>query len=116
MINPLDEIQARADAATPGPWKLWGMTVMADPLGNSNVDESHDIAHSFDPDRGLRTFNADFIRAAREDVPKLVAALRAVEAVHCDSVGDCAVCVDECGCCPLDYPCPTITAIREALS
>ena len=80
-MTTLDEIQARADAATPGPWKLWGMTVMADPLGNSNVEESHDIAHTFDPDRGLRTFNADFIRAAREDVPKLVAALRAVDAV-----------------------------------
>lgn len=153
--NPLDAIQARADAATAGPWKLWGMTVMDDPLGNSNVEDARDIAHTFEPDRGLRTFNATFIAHAREDVPKLVAVLRAVEALHQPSQvqrisynhegtiisyrntddGPCVACAPEtdpahCEACynpdgecdgitppwhAKTWPCPTITAIREAL-
>lgn len=121
-MNVLDVIEARAAAATPGPWKLWGMTVMADPLGNSNVDEAEDIARTSDPDRGLRTFNANFIAHARDDVPKLAAALRAAEAVHNADGGRwegfprAVRKVAYCTHCQKEAPCPTITAIRDALA
>jgi hypothetical protein len=76
----LDRIEARAEAAAPGPWKTWAMQVLADPVGDSNLDTALLIAHTTDPHRGLRTFNADFIAAARADVPALVARVRALEA------------------------------------
>jgi hypothetical protein len=76
----LDQIESRAEAATPGPWKTWAMRVLADPVGDSNLDRAWLIAHTTDPHRGLRTFNADFIAAARADVPALVARVRALEA------------------------------------
>jgi hypothetical protein len=74
MSEPLDleAIKARAEAATPGPWKLWGMSVQSDRHGTGEVDYSQTIAQTLDPDRGLRTFNAQFIAHAREDVPALV--------------------------------------------
>lgn len=74
----LDAIRARAEAATPGPWKLWGMTVMTDRAGTGNVDDADDIAFTTDPDRGTRTFNASFIAHAREDVPALLAEVEAL--------------------------------------
>ncbi len=49
------------------------MEVLADPVGDSNLDTALPIAHTNDPHRGLRTFNADFIAAAREAVPALLA-------------------------------------------
>jgi hypothetical protein len=76
----LDQIESRAEAATPGPWKTWAMQVLADPVGDSNLDTALLIARTTDPHRGLRTFNADFIAAARTDVPALVARVRALEA------------------------------------
>lgn len=76
----LDAIRARAEAATGGPWKLWGMAVMADRKGTGYVDQSDDIAITTDPDRGNRTFNAQFIAHAREDIPDLLTALAAERA------------------------------------
>lgn len=76
----VDAIEARANAATPGPWKLWGMTVMTDRHGTGDVADCDDIAFTADPDRGLRTFNADFIAHAREDIPALVAEVRRLRA------------------------------------
>lgn len=81
MSERLDEIRARVDKATPGPWKLWAMSVMADPVGNSNFDDALLIADTHDPHRGLRTFNAQFIACARGDVPWLLARLDAVTAL-----------------------------------
>lgn len=117
--NKLDEISERASRATEGPWETRDCAPCTergrlevniyDHTGNFQITTWYDDDEFHRPD-------AEFIAHAREDVPKLVAALRAVEAVHYDSVGDCAACVDECGCCPLDYPCPTITAIRVALN
>lgn len=76
----LAEIAGRADAATPGVWKLWGMSVMADQDGTSNVDTAVDVARTlYRDDAGKpRTWDAEFIAHARQDVPRLVAALRAV--------------------------------------
>lgn len=152
-MTQLDEIAARASRATKGPWKLWCMQVVTDPAGNSDIDDAQLIAHTAEPHRGLQTFNAEFIAHARTDVPKLVAALRAVEAVHtrvglyeledscpntdekhreehhrectndageyyCDQLpmgAMCETCSDDYGNL-VDWPCPTIQAILEALS
>lgn len=78
----LQEIGQRADNATPGPWKVWAMDVLADPVGNSNREDGLHIAITADPTRGPRTFNADFIADARTDVPDLLAAVTAALAVH----------------------------------
>jgi len=79
MQTKLQEIRDRADKATVGPWKLWGMDVMHDPVGDSNIDTALLIANTEDPHRGLRTFNAEFIAHARQDVPYLLDAIERLE-------------------------------------
>jgi len=71
----LDAIQARADKATPGPWKLWAMSVLADPVGDSNLDTAIPVADTFfrNADGRPRTNDATFIAHARTDVPALLA-------------------------------------------
>ena len=68
-------IRARADAATGGPWKTWAMQVLADPVGDSNLDTAiHVAGTSYRNAQGRpRTNDADFIAAARTDVPDLLA-------------------------------------------
>lgn len=83
--NPLDEIQARADAATEGPWEARDCPPCTE-RGRLEVNiwdhtGNFQIASWCDDDEFHRP-DAVFIAHAREDVPKLVAALRAVEAVH----------------------------------
>lgn len=51
----LAEIEARANAATPGPWKIGGLRRLQ---------------------MGLMEQDADFVTAARTDVPALVAEVR----------------------------------------
>lgn len=115
MTDYLDEIQARADAATDGPWaaieRALGDVYIAE-LGMYGVawDEP---AEWHDSDEASLA-DAEFIAHARTDVPRLVAALRAVEALHTtdpDDPGFASTCLE---CCE-DYPCPTVTAIRDAL-
>lgn len=146
----LDEIQARADAATEGPW-TWAAHTTAD--GDEwAVFDGGDSALAANRDGWAP--DAAFIAAARTDVPRLVAALRAVleehrpaHAVFSWSSGlryeePCPGChgragVHPCGCwgdtdteyvcseCDqperggsrrvAPYPCPTVTAITEAL-
>lgn len=101
MTDYLDEIQARADAATPGPWR-WRNSNL-DPLlvgartlvvmafrrmgfnGAQPVFRDHERDVLVDAGReNINAFpDAVFIAHARTDVPRLVAAIRAVEAL-CD--------------------------------
>ena len=125
-MSLLDEIAARADAATEGPWRALGTGA----AGGDHwyiCDDGEAIASISAQDcinEDQREPDAEFIAHAREDVPKLVEALRAVEAVHvmscelsvsnCDKGESCPLAC--CGPCGETWPCPTITAIREALS
>ncbi|MGL4254912.1 MAG: hypothetical protein ACRCSL_01185 [Microbacterium sp.] len=66
---------------------------------------------------------AEYIARACRDVPRLVAALRAVEALHTQTTGySNGADFDCCGTCfdrdemPEPWPCPTVTAIRDALA
>lgn len=73
----LEEIRARAEKATPGPWE--------EAYPNSRVIEAHDgqvVVDSFNDGIGagvIEQVDADFIAHARTDVPKLVAALEAID-------------------------------------
>lgn len=109
----LAEIKARADAATEGPWES-GKYAPVRRAGDYyevvwlDVDTSAPGPASYGV--GIGEFDAEFICHAREDVPRLVAAVEAVLAIHCDEDGDCDVCE------PLAWPCPTVRAITAALA
>lgn len=70
----LDAIRARCDAATPGPWMVFEG---AYPYGEGYVIESPAdlVAGNFDHEEGgiIRKEDAEFIAAARTDVPELLA-------------------------------------------
>ena len=78
MSEYLDAVQARIDAATEGPWS-WASHITADGDEWAVFDaEDHALASNHDgwsPD-------AEFIAQARTDLPRLLAAVRAVEAVQ----------------------------------
>lgn len=119
--NTLDLIEARANAATNGPWRLWADT--SDPENKRGASVESAWSHDADGcDTEMITdycspADAVFIAAARTDVEKMAKALRAVEAVHSQELGGTpdGSYADICGGCPSYWPCPTITAIREAL-
>ena len=117
-LPSLDAIQARADAATEGPWevtqdKCWGETFPSLSIQRVYEYTDSDPAHA-----GCEPLDAEdvaFIAAARTDVPVLVAALRAVLALHVpekprrdpDFHHTDRVCT-ECG---DPFPCRTYTAV-----
>lgn len=77
ILAKLDESTKRSEAATPGEWKTWGMEVMSDVDGSSNVDHCVPVADTCCIRDGRpRTFDADFIAAARTDLPRRDDALR----------------------------------------
>lgn len=57
-------MRRNAETAEPGRWKLWGMSVMADPRGTSDVADAIDVAACHTPstaERLLHTGNARHI-------------------------------------------------------
>lgn len=64
MIN-LEEIEARANAATPGPWEAFDNYI-------STGDEIFADVHSSNPMYGDASNDTQFIAHAREDVPSLL--------------------------------------------
>lgn len=78
-MNRIEEISARATAATPGPW-------YTSPLGEvySGTGMSNDTLVA---DEAL-TADALFIAHAREDVPDLLGLLDAVAALHATTFYD----------------------------
>ena len=73
--------------------------------------------------------DAEFIAHARTDLPRLLAAVRAVEALHVEGVWEgecpnprhtnldvqCPDCLTFCVECGAVYPCPTLHALTKAL-
>lgn len=81
LTDLLDEIESRANAATPGPWVRHGMSVSLTDytpdfewLSNSLYEPGFPHDH-------------DFIAAARSDVPALVKALREAHRLYLIEVG-----------------------------
>lgn len=128
MTDPretLARIRAQADAATEGPW-AWASRTTVDGDQWAVFDkQDHALAENRDgwgPD-------AEFIAAARTDVPRLVDALEKVLELHvraeCPTCGsrdgegnEFHKCDDDAYCeeCDLEgYPCPTVEAITAVL-
>lgn len=60
LLARIAEREEVARKATQGRWKLWGMQVLADPVGNSDLDDAVQVAVTTH-ETGLRTFNAEHI-------------------------------------------------------
>ena len=111
-MNRLNEIEARANAATPGPWEL---------LGDGEYVSGPGILVAPD-DGGVTSADAEFIAAARTTVPALLDALEKVLELHesfegSDSGGDlrCSGCYDSRYGVFEPYPCELVEAITTAL-
>ena len=112
-MNRLNEIEARANAATEGPWM--GIRCPDGFLGRVIGGNGFGVAEDFPDDA-----DAEFIAHARTDVPALVAALRAVVAVHrpvtvpgevFGTWGEAKQCED----CEQRWPCNTLDTICRHL-
>ena len=136
-MNRLNEIEARANAATEGPWEWEGEAKAEWEIGANSLvpsrrpDDPVLYGYGYDAS-GIEVKNpadAEFIAHARADVPDMAAALRAVLEIHQDGgesqgylddghYGDIPHCCTECGSLGeygVPYPCPTVTAIRQHL-
>lgn len=92
----LDEIEQRTAKATPGPW-----TVYEDDWGHYRDNTGQDRGHGYhvfesqqlgDGECGaMLQPDAEFVAAARADVPRLVAEVRRLRAALCKP-GHCAEC------------------------
>jgi hypothetical protein len=112
----LTEMRARVEAATEGPWRT--RRHRARNLAVTDEAAATFVAHYTEPD------NAEFIAAARADVPVLVAAVEGVLALHTrrpwstilDSVEfDQQEFPDQCNHCRQAWPCATVRAVQDAL-
>ena len=120
-MSEMDEIKARVEGHTPGPWEVESMD-----SGHSRYETDFWITAG---DAGDTVCGMDGLsratlneRVARNDgkadaeliaaAPKLLAALEAVEALHYVAEDYNFTLCNECG---DSYPCPTIKAITEAL-
>lgn len=120
-MSILDEIQARANAATEGPWAVEvdaegfdGASVLIDDSGWGTAY----ICQGLHQGESEGVADAEFIAHAREDVPKLVAALRAVIDLHTSVAPTPSQPWVTCEGCTngANYPCPTIQALNGVLN
>ena len=109
-MNRLDEIEARANAATEGPWEAdWRFTGW-DISGNDYDDDGLPALIASDADGE----DADFIAHARTDMPALVAVARYALSQHApDGHGNCGPCDDATG--EDGWPCSTVREIHRLL-
>lgn len=120
----LAAVQQRADAATDGPWKAYDSNEETDYLPLWSV--ANDAFHNPPADEGApwvavdvqvgHRADAEFIAAARTDVPRLVAALTAVLDLHRPLPSSVSALYPEPLCeCGATDPCPTVDAITDHL-
>ena len=108
-MNRLNEIEARANAATEGPWM--GVCDSDGYLGRVIGPDGFGIAEDFRDDA-----DAEFIAAARTNVPRLVDALQAVLELHKPGRTFHGHGFSQPLCtCGAAMPCPTVAAIRQHL-
>lgn len=120
-LDRLAEIQARADKATGGPWHEGeGMSFVRARIVYDMVTDNRHVTTSHVLADVTRNHDAEFIAHSRTDVPRLVAALRAVLALHVEieypfpdddesPIRGCS------GCGGREWPCPTVRAVEAAL-
>ena len=109
-MKRLDEIEARANAATEGPWEADGS---AHVLTADNTPAF--VARCADPDGSdAGVPDAAFIAHARTDVPALVSVVRFALSQHApDGYGNCGPCDDATG--EDGWPCSTVREIHRLL-
>ncbi len=114
MSDRLDEITARCDAATEGSW--WGSMI------DGRCEVFAGTGSGSDPMLAAELLpgDAEFVVNARTDLPRLVAALRAVLELHVsqfdravDHNGEPGTYCDACNVGP--WPCPTVRVVQAAL-
>ena len=123
-MNRLNEIEARANAATEGPWAPWkdqdGAKHMQGLLMVGNADavipegelwvedvDINPIAHTYTP------WDREFIAHSLTDVTDMAAALRAVLKLHKREESPSGDYCDECFPNVWGWPCQTVAAIRR---
>ena len=129
-MTRLDEIEARANAATEGPWEWEGEAKAEWEIGANSLVPSRrpddPVLYGYGYDASgieVKTpADAEFIAHARTDVPALVAALRAVLELHARSdhtrsIGFPRADRDEHYCLADQqaWPCTTVAAIHRHL-
>ena len=106
----IDAAQKRCDAATEGPW----VAVEGATPGMFWVELRHRATIcDFPREQGAQE-DAEFIAAARTDLPAALAALRAVLGEHRE-VPDSGRDYGECETCGTPFPCGAVRAIAAAL-
>ena len=108
IMQKLDEMQARCDAATEGPWEAEGSQVR-------RIDSL--VAAVRDHSVSERRPDAEFIAASRTHMPLLINALKAVLEEHypVGEESDCRCCPQECACGVWEYPCVTVKVLAKAM-
>ncbi|MBD7949608.1 hypothetical protein [Oerskovia rustica] len=105
----LDQVDARTNAATDGPWTYGGQGWVFGPSTEHTRDDDL-LATVTDDETGV------FIAHARTDLPAGTTALRAVLDLHADDgYGDCTGCGVDTYENAISWPCATVTAITTAL-
>ena len=121
-MNRLNEIEARANAATEGPWEWEGEAKAEWELGANSLvpsrrpDDPVLYGYGYDAS-GIEVSNdadAEFIAHARTDMPALVAVARYALSQHApDGHGNCGPCDDATG--EDGWPCSTVRQIHRLL-
>ena len=123
-MNRLNEIEARANAATEGPWEWEGEAKAEWEIGANSLVPSRrpddPVLYGYGYDASgieVKTpADAEFIAHARADVPALVAALRAVLKLHKPGRTFHGHGFSQPLCtCGAAMPCPTAAAIHRYL-
>ena len=110
-MNRLNEIEARANAATEGPWEAdWRFTGW-DISGNDYDDDGLPALIASDADGE----DAEFIAHARTDMPALAAVARYALSQHSkdEAHNECGHCADSYG--EDGWPCSTVREIHRLL-
>ena len=125
-MNRLDQIEARANAATEGPWLVNGPDEQWAVISSGSDSVLHSYMRCRPDCEGcecgesvaevaIELEDAEFIAHARTDIPALTAAVRDVLALHweatCSRGYPQAYCVD----CDQAWPCPTVRALAAHL-
>ena len=107
-MKRLDEIEARTNAATEGPWM--GIRYPDGFLGRVIGGNGFGVAEDFPDDA-----DAEFIAHARQDVPALVAVARYALSQHSkdEAHNECGHCADSYG--EDGWPCSTVREIHRLL-
>jgi hypothetical protein len=79
-MSRLDEIEARAEAASNGPWWFDGRDIFHKP-SDSNLDAIViPLPLTWHETQAVARADAEFVAHARDDIPWLIARVRALEA------------------------------------